>query len=192
MQRTMTYAELWRPTTQSRAIAYDTSMVLGGSLLIALCAQISFWLPFSPVPVTGQTLAVLLVGFLLGSRKGALSVLAYLTEGSLGLPFFAGGKAGFVALAGVTGGYLMGFVLAAFVVGWLAERGWDRHFWTSTLAMVIGTALIFAGGLAWLAAFVPSAKLLSLGFYPFLPGAAVKIALGAVMLPLGWKIGSRQ
>lgn len=185
----MVYADLLRPTLRRSALLYDAALVLGGSLFIALSAQIAVQLPFSPVPVTGQTLAVLLVGALLGSRRGALAVLAYIAEGLAGLPVFAGGAAGLARLAGPTGGYLIGFVVAAYVVGLLAERGWDRRFGTTVAAMTLGNGVIYAIGATWLAVFVGgAAQAWSLGVLPFLPGDALKIILAAVLLPGGWKL----
>ena len=189
----MTYADLLRPTSKLHARLYDVSLVLGGSLSIALLAQVAIPLPFTPVPITGQTLAVLLVGMLLGSRKGALSVVTYLAEGAMGLPFFAAGKAGASFLTGTTGGYLMGFVLAAFVVGWLAEKGWDRNIRQTTLAMILGTSIIFAAGVTWLSMIVGFQHAVVLGLLPFLGGAVVKIILASVLLPQGWKwMGKRS
>ncbi len=127
----MVCADIFRPSVRRYAGVYDAALILGASLLIALSARIAVPVPFSPAPITGQTLAVLLVGALLGSRRGALSVLAYLAEGAMGLPVFAGGGAGILWLLGPTGGYLFGFIAAAFVTGWLAERGWDRRFVTT-------------------------------------------------------------
>src|SRR5687768_13758188 len=121
----MTYADVLRPAERTRALAYDILLILGGSLLLALSAQIV--VQKVPVPITGQTFAVLLVGALLGSRRGGLSLLTYLLEGAAGLPFFAGGTGGIAKLTGPTGGYLIGFMVAAFAVGLLAERGWDRR-----------------------------------------------------------------
>lgn len=188
----LTYADLFRPQTKGSALTYDFGLVLGGSLLIALLAQIAIPLPGTPVPVTGQTLGVLLVGVLLGSRKGALSVLAYLAEGSLGLPFFAGGKAGAGLLIGATGGYLMGFALAAFAVGLLAERGWDRKVPTAVAAMVIGMLVIYTCGMVWLSTFVGFSKAFAAGVLPFLPGTALKIAIAAAVLPTAWRfLGKR-
>jgi biotin transport system substrate-specific component len=184
----MTYVDILRPSVKRQALLYDMFLVLAGSLLIALSARLAIRLPFSPVPITGQTMAVLLAGALLGSRRGALSVLAYLGEGMAGLPVFAGGAGGIAHLVGPTGGYLAGFVLAAFVVGRLAERGWDRHPVTTALAMLLGSAAIYASGLPWLAAFVGGERALVLGLYPFLAGDLLKLALAAALLPVGWKV----
>ena len=185
----MVYADLLRPSMRRSALLYDAALVLGGSLFIALSAQVAIQLPFSPVPITGQTLAVLLVGALLGSRRGALAVLAYIAEGLAGLPVFAGGAAGLARLFGPTGGYLVGFVAAAFLVGWLAERGWDRRFGTTIAAMTLGNVVIYSVGAVWLAVFVGGlSRAWSLGVLPFLPGDALKIVLAAVLLPGGWKL----
>lgn len=173
---------------------------LGFSLLIAVSAQISIPLPFTPVPITGQTLAVLLTGAVLGWRLGVLTLLAYLVEGMAGLPVFAGGMnawapsrfAGIPYLLGPTAGFLASFVLAAGLVGWLAERGWDRSVPRAALAMIAGQVVIYAGGLAWLARFVPAEGLLAAGLYPFLAGDALKIALAAVVLPGAWRLVGRH
>ncbi len=188
----MTYADVLRPTARSHAFLYDVVLVLSGSLFIALSAQFAIPLPFSPVPVTGQTLAVLMVGVLLGSRRGSLSVLTYLLQGALGLPVFAGGVAGLARLTGPTGGYLIGFVAAAYLVGWLAERGWDRHFETTLLAMVLGNVVIYTFGLLWLARFVGTEKVLALGLWPFVPGDLGKILLATASLPWGWRLLNRR
>lgn len=185
----MVYADLLRPTMRRSALLFDAALVLGASLVIALSAQVAIQLPFSPVPVTGQTMAVLLVGALLGSRRGALAVLAYIAQGLAGLPVFAGGAAGLARLFGPTGGYLVGFVAAAFLVGWLAERGWDRRFGTTLAAMTLGNLVIYGVGALWLAVFVGGlSRAWSLGVLPFLPGDALKIVLAAVLLPGGWKL----
>ncbi|MBI4758069.1 MAG: biotin transporter BioY [Chloroflexi bacterium] len=171
--------------------ARDFMLILVGSLVVALSARISVPLPFSPVPVTGQTFGVLLVGALLGSRRGALSLLAYLGEGALGLPVFAGGTGGLVRLAGPTGGYLVGFVAAAFLVGRLCERGWDQRLPTAGAAMLLGNAVIYLLGLPWLARFVGPDKVLALGLLPFIPGDLLKITLAALALPGGWALAHR-
>jgi biotin transport system substrate-specific component len=188
--RATTLAGVLRPATRWYALAYDATLVAGASLLIALSAQAIFRLPFSPVPVTGQTLAVVLVGALLGSHRGAASAAAYLLEGLLGWPVFAGGASGPAYVAGPTGGYLLGFIAAAYVTGWLAERAWDRHVLKTALAMLAGNVVIYACGLSWLAWFA-GAQTLKMGLLPFIAGDVVKIAAAAIMLPAGWRFVGR-
>lgn len=186
----MTFADLLQPSfiRIRHRLLYDVALIVGGSLFVALSARIAIPLPFSPVPITGQTLAVLLVGTLLGSRRGASSLLLYLLEGGLGLPVFAGGMSGLAYMVGPTGGYLIGFVCAAFAAGLLAEKKWDRRPQKSALAMLLGNLVIYVCGLSWLARFVGADKVLALGFYPFIPGDLMKLALATVLLPSGWKI----
>lgn len=162
------------------------------SAVIALGAQLEVVLPFSPVPLTGQTFGVLLAGILLGSRWGAAAVAAYLVEGLLGMPVFAGGAAGPVVFAGPTAGYLVGFLPAAFLTGALAERGWDRTPAKAAAAMLLGSSAIFAAGLLNLARFLPASQLLSAGLIPFLPGDVVKSALAAAALPAAWRFLGRR
>ena len=164
------------------------AVTLGGSLLILLAAQIRVLLPFSPVPVTGQTFAVLLLGALYGRRRGPATVATYITLGLLGLPVFAGGAAGMARLLGPTGGYLIGFVLAAWVVGMLSERGWDRKPSTTAASMIIGNVVIYIAGITWLSRFVGWEAVLGSGVLPFLAGDALKIALATVLLPTGWRM----
>jgi biotin transport system substrate-specific component len=173
-------------------VAREIVLVLGGALLIALAAQIRIALPFSPVPVTGQTFAVLLLGALYGRTRGVATVLAYLGLGAVGFPVFAGGAAGAARLVGPTAGYLAGFVAAAFVVGALAERGWDRRPWTTAAAMVVGSLVIYAAGVVWLSRFVGWDKVLATGVLPFLAGDAAKIVLATALLPVGWKVVRRS
>ena len=172
--------------------AREVALVLGGSLLIALSAQLQFVLPFSPVPISGQTFAVLLLAALYGSRRGLTTVVTYLTLGGVGLPVFAGGGLGVAKLLGPTGGYLVGFAVAAFIVGTLSERGWDRKPWTTAASMIIGNAIIYVGGIVWLSRFVGWQAVLGAGFYPFLVGDAFKIALATILLPAGWKFVGRS
>lgn len=177
-------------TSRIRANSWlvETTLILTGSLLIALSAQVAVPLAFSPVPVTGQTFAVLLIGALFGSRRGAATVIVYLIEGACGLPFFAERTGSAAILLGPTGGYLIGFVGAAYLTGWLAERGWDRGLFSTAAAMVLGNMVIYITGLAWLSSFVGLENVLALGLYPFVPGAIVKIALAAMLLPTAWKL----
>jgi biotin transport system substrate-specific component len=172
--------------------AFKIALVVGGSLLIAGLAQITVKLPFTPVPFSGQTLGVLVVGGALGATLGAASVLLYIAEGALGLPFFAEGESGFdrLGFAAATGGYLWAFLIAAFVVGWLAKRGWDRGIGSSIGAMLVGEVIIFTIGVTWLAAAVdvPATEALELGLYPFIVGDAIKLFLAAGALPLAWHL----
>ncbi|MGD0353082.1 MAG: biotin transporter BioY [Dehalococcoidia bacterium] len=167
-------------------LIWDAVLVVGFACLTAALAQISFWI--GPVPITGQTFAVLVTGALLGSRRGALSQLSYLAIGATGIPFWfaLGGPPGIARLVGPTGGYLIGFVAVAFVVGWLAERGWDRRVWTAALAMLAGESVLYVFGLLWLVHFVPVDKVLQVGLYPFVIGDLVKLAAAALILPSGW------
>jgi len=165
----------------------ELPLLLSFNLLLVASAYLSINLPFSLVPITGQTFGVLLVAMALGRMRGTAVVLAYLAEGAAGLPVFAGGKAGVAALMGPTGGYLLGFLAAAWIVGLLADRGWDRGYVKSILAMTLGTAVIFLCGLTQLALFVPGKMLLPMGLYPFLPGAVIKIAAASLLLPSIWK-----
>lgn len=169
-----------------RRAAREALLVLGASGLIALASQPEIPLPFTPVPLTLQTLAILLVGVTLGCRRGALAVLAYLGEGLSGLPVFAGGAAGPAHLVGPTGGYLVGFVAAAALAGLLAERRWDRRPHTTVAAMALGLGVIHLLGAAWLTAFVGFPSSLVQGVLPFLPGDVLKIAAAAAALPLAW------
>ncbi len=187
-----------RPLTMSdvlipgSSLVRDLGLVTAFSLINAAAAQVSIPLPFTPVPITGQTFTVLLTGALLGSRLGGLSLLLYLAEGAAGLPVFALGRSGPVTLLGPTAGYLLAFPVAAFVVGWLAERSWDRHVLTTALAMLAGNVIIYASGVPWLARFVDGfSEAMTLGMMPFLIGDAVKIVLAATLLPAGWQVVNR-
>jgi biotin transport system substrate-specific component len=191
-----TVAQLFRPTDRAKGLLYDIMLVLGASWFVALCAQIAIPMP-SGVPVTGQTFAVLLVGALLGSRRGAAALSVYLLQGAFGLPVFAHWTPFMPVL---TSGYIIGFIPAAYVVGWLAERGWDRNVLSTAAAMTIGTAIIFLFGLAWLFSLASTAMegapgtnaVLAAGLWPYLPGAAIKIALAMALLPAGWKLLGRR
>lgn len=170
----------------------DLTLVIGGSLLIAVAAQIRIALPFTPVPVTGQTFAVLLIGALLGARRGAAAAMTYLSLGIMGLPVFSAAPPGPAALVSPTAGYLAGFVAAAWVTGTLSERGWDRRPWTAAAAMMIGSLVIFSCGLLWLGRFTGWDNVLQTGLFPFIPGDVLKIALATAVLPAGWRfLGKR-
>lgn len=166
----------------------SAGLVIVFSLFIAACAQ--FAIHIGPIPITGQTFAVLLTGALLGSRLGAAAVIAYLIEGAIGLPFFAAGGAGLVRFLGPTGGYLVAFPAAAFITGAFAEHGWDKRYLTAVAAMAIGSVVIFLGGWAWYAVLTntPPVAAFKLAVAPFLLGDVIKIALGAAVLPTGWAL----
>jgi biotin transport system substrate-specific component len=189
---TQTMPTLFETLCPSSGLLHDSVSVVVASLFIAVCAQVNIPLPFTPVPLSGGTLGVLYAGALLGSRRGAAAVVLYLLEGSLGLPFFSGGAAGFVHLLGPTGGYLAGFPIGAFATGLLAERGWDRTPGRAFLAMLAGSLPIFALGLVGLSRFVPAQTLLAQGLWPFVPGDLLKSAMSAGLLPLGWKLLGRE
>ena len=167
----------------SRALA-EIAAVVGGSLLLALCAQIRIPLPFTPVPITGQTFAVLLLPVMLGGWRGPAAVALYLAQGLLGLPFFAGGSAGVAVLAGPSGGYLVGFLLAAVVIALLAgPRGGGRA--RLALALLAGNLAIYLCGVPWLARFVDGGMVaaLTLGMTPFLLGDAIKLLAALLLAP---------
>jgi biotin transport system substrate-specific component len=163
-------------------------LIVAGALLVALMAQVRIPLPFTPVPLTGQTFAVLLVGAALGARRGAASLSLYTLVGALGLPVFAGGAAGAAYAFGPTGGYLLGFIAAAYVTGLLAERGLERSLRTSLLPFLAGTLIIYALGASWLAVFVGPEAAIAKGILPFLPGDVIKLALAALALPAAWSL----
>jgi biotin transport system substrate-specific component len=168
-------------------------LVLAGSLLLTVSAKVQ--VPFYPVPMTLQTLVVLLIGVAFGWRMGFATVLAYLAQGAMGLPVFAGTPEkglGLLYMAGPTGGYLVGFALAAATTGWLAERGLDRSAIGTAIAMVAGNIVIYACGLVWLSTFVGMEKAVTFGMAPFLFGDLVKIALATVTLPMIWKFLNRH
>lgn len=161
------------------------------AVLTAAAAQLSFPLPFTPVPFTIQPMIVLVGAAALGSRLGALSQILYLTLGVAGLPVFAYSPElpqGFARLLGPSGGYLMAYPVAAFVTGLLAERGFDRRYLTSIVAMFVGLAIVFAGGVTWLWRIVGLDAALAAGLYPFVLVDVVKIVLAGVVLPTVWKI----
>jgi len=178
-----------------RSRVRDAIAVVGFALLTAVAAQITIPLGFTPVPLTGQTFAVLLAGGVLGSRRGGLSMLLYVALGAIGLPFYADGAVGWSVATGATAGYLVGFIVAAIVVGLMAEHGQDRKLSTSIPAFLAGTMIIYTFGAGWLAydlglpltadAGEPSA--ISLGVAPFLVGDVFKALLAGAMLPAAWR-----
>jgi biotin transport system substrate-specific component len=167
----------------------DAVLIVLGTLFVTLLAQVKIPLPFTPVPLTGQTLAVLLIGATLGARRGVASIVLYIALGAVGLPVFAGGASGLAYLAGATLGYLIGFVIAAYIIGLLAERGLERSVRTSVLPFLIGTVIIYVCGVAWLTFVLGSfSKALSAGLLPFLIGDAIKLLAASLVLPAAWKL----
>ena len=163
-------------------------LALVGTLALTVSAKTQ--IPFWPIPMTMQTFVVLVIGMAYGSRLGAATVALYLLQGALGLPVFAGTPEKGVGLAymmGPTGGYLLGFLVAAWVCGWLAERGFDRSPLKSLVAMSVGHVLIFVFGVAWLATFMGIEKAFMVGVAPFWAATIVKTLLGVATLPLAWK-----
>ena len=182
---------LFPDVSRARDIARDIFLVIGFAAITALCAQIS--IPVGIVPITGQTFGVLLTGALLGSKRGSLSMCTYVAMGATGMPFWftPGTSLGVARLVGPSGGYIIGFIIAAFAVGYLVEHRWDRRVWTMATAVLLGLACIYACGIAWLAHFVPAGILLKVGLINFLAGEAVKLALLAASLPGGWYLMKR-
>jgi biotin transport system substrate-specific component len=186
------------PRDRSARLALDIGVIVLGSLVVAAAAQLTIHLRF--VPITMQTLAVLLVGATLGSLRGGTAIALYLAEGAAGLPFFAEGKSGidFLILRDplhATGGYLWGFLLAAVLVGFLAERGWDRNLGSALGAMFLGNVAIYLVGLPWLAEAIGTSieEALPFGLYPFIIGDTIKLLLAAGALPVAWRlIGKRS
>lgn len=190
-----TYADILQPEAKSRALGYNSALILAGSWALALAAQVGFYIPPIPVPFTLQTFVVLLAGMLLGSKRGLACVMAYLVQGAAGLPFFKGGASGLSYMTGATFGYLIGFAFAAWLVGRLAERGWDRKPVTTLAALSLGAAAILIPGVVWLVAGLrlDLATAMVSGALIFIPGDALKIALAACLLPMGWRwIGKRS
>ncbi len=207
MQAQTTYRPLaltiFSPASTLQRYLVMAALVIGGSIFVALSAQVRIHLSFTPVPITGQTFAVLTVGGLLGARLGATSLLLYMAEGCYGILWgsqttgfkvFANGTLGWQVVSGPTGGYIIGFIVAAFVVGWLVEKnGFDRNPLTAAVALAIGNFVVYVPGLIWLdhsyQSNLPADKipnLLSTGLYPFILGDFAKLLLAASILPLGW------
>jgi biotin transport system substrate-specific component len=177
-----------------RVRARDAALVLAAAALTALCAQITFYLPGNPVPVTGQTFAVLLSGAALGANRGASAMLLYVLLGTVGLPVFADGNHGVDIVTGASGGYLIGFLAAGWVVGKLAEARFDRTPVKALPLFLVGSAIVYGIGVPWLAISADQSLgwALSNGFVDFIPGDLVKAAAAAGLLPLAWKLAGRR
>jgi biotin transport system substrate-specific component len=171
----------------------DALLVLAGTGLVAGAAQISVKLPFTPVPITGQTFAVVLVGGSLGAIRGTASLMLYLWLGVAGAPIYADQDSGWGVITGASGGYIVGFVLAAAITGFLAEHGWDKRVSSSIGAMLTGNVVVYLVGLPWLAVVLDTnlEQTLEYGLYPFVPGDTFKLYLAALALPAAWKVVRR-
>lgn len=189
MSTPMTLA-IGRPTLADklvkRSIATDIVLVAAGAALVAIAAQLV--VPLWPVPITGQTLAVLIVGSSLGAVRGAISMVLYAVIGILGLPVFSDGSHGIGVVFGPTGGYIIGFIFAAALTGWLAQRSWDHRILGAILSFLAGSAITFAIGLPWLALslHLTLQQTLAAGLYPFIVGGIVKALLAAGFIRLAW------
>jgi biotin transport system substrate-specific component len=167
-------------------------LVIAGALVVAVTAQV--YIPTVPVPFTGQTFGVLVVGGALGFRRAAASLALYVALGAIGLPIYSEGRGGLDVLTGVTGGYIIGFIVAAALVGKLAELGWDRHIGGSLGAMLLGSAVIYAFGVPWLAAVtgMSASEAVAAGMTPFLVWDAIKLVAAAGIFPIAWWIVARR
>lgn len=178
-----------------RSTTWTVALTVGCVLLTAAAAQVRIPLPFTPVPITGQTFAVLLSGAALGATWGGASQLLYVLLGALGLPFYAGGESGWEVVSGATGGYLIGFIVAAFVVGSLAERHQDRTVAAAVPAFLTGNLIIYAVGVPWLYyaadSITTGQAALAAGFTPFIAGDLIKVAIAGLLLPAAWKMTKR-
>lgn len=192
---------LVRPTLVDRVVtrtwASDIALVVAGTALVAVLAQVA--IPLWPVPVTGQTLAVLLVGAGLGAVRGAASLSLYALLGAVGLPIYSEASSGWSVLLGPTGGYIIGFIASAAIVGWAAERSWDRGWYKPIITFIGGSLVVFAFGLPWLAVSLGQLgfpndlqSVLVAGFYPFIIGGLVKAAIAAALLPALWAAAERS
>lgn len=172
-------------------VGVEAALVVGASAIIAIAAQIAIPVPFNPVPLTLQPLAVLIVGIALGSRRGAAAAALYLIEGLSGLPVFAQGHGGPLWLAGPTAGYLWSYPFAAFIAGWFSERGWGSNIARALCGMLAALGVIYAGGWSWLAVITGPRAAFNMGVAPFVIADIVKVAIGAAMLPYAERLVAR-
>ena len=190
MQGTLSLQWTHRTGIRQSAVT-SAALVLLGTAAVALLAQVRIPLPFTPVPITGQTLGVLFIAAVLGARLGTASLGLYLAGGLAGLPFFTGGASGLAHLTSPTGGFLAGFLAAALVVGALAERGWTRSWQKTAALFALGSLVIYVCGAAYLSIFTGLRQALLIGVLPFLPGDLLKAILAAALLPVAWKLTAR-
>ena len=191
MNRALTIPHTLHERLVRGRVAYDLLFILAGSALIAIAAQIAIPVSFSPVPLTMQPLAVLLVGVVLGSKRGAAAATLYLLEGASGLPVFSLGRGG-VWLVGPTAGYLLSYPFAAFVAGWFSERGWGGNVARAIAGMLVALGVIYLGGWSWLSVLTDARTAFATGVAPFIIPDVVKIALGAAMLPFAQRLIARE
>lgn len=181
-----------RPTDRARALALDGALVVAGATFVAALAQVE--VPLWPVPITGQTLAVVVVGAALGARRGAAALVTYLLAGLAGLPVFAGFTGTIAAVAKPTFGFVLGFIVAAFVAGWFAERAWDRKPLLAFVGFVAASAIPFVFGIPYMAFILNVvgggsfgiSEILAFGLWPFVVGGLIKAAIAAVLIPAAW------
>ncbi len=196
-ERGLTIADFLVPVRVGERVSprvRDAGLVLAGTALLILGSRIAVSVPGDPVPFTLQTLAVLLTGGALGQRRGALASALFVAVGVAGLPVFAESRGGLEVITGTTGGYLVGFIAAAALVGWLAELGWDRHLGGSVGMNLLGILAIYLVGVPWLAvtAAVPLGEAVRLGLLPFLAGDGVKLLVAAGAFPAAWWVVGRR
>ncbi|QKJ19584.1 biotin transporter BioY [Microbacterium hominis] len=185
------------PSSRTRALAVDAALVVTGALVVAAFAQVS--IPLWPVPITGQTLAVVVVGAALGARRGAAALTTYLLLGLAGLPVFAEFTGSVAAVAKPSFGFILGFIPAAFLAGWFAERAWDRKPWLAFLGFVAASAVPFLFGIPYMALILNVItggtftlwQLLEFGLFPFIVGGLIKAAMAAVLIPGAWALVRR-
>jgi biotin transport system substrate-specific component len=166
----------------SESLIKEIIYILSAILMMAALSRIT--IPLQPVPVTGQTLGVLLTGIILGRKRAVAAMITYLVMGIIGFPVFANGAFGLATLIGPTGGYLLGFIPAAYVMGYLGDKGWYKGIVTALLSLIIGHAIVFTTGLLWLTNFASWSNILAIGLVPFLPGAAIKTLVAFILIPV--------
>ena len=170
----------------------DALIILSGVVGMMLLSKLSFYLPFTPVPITAQSFGILLIGASFGMKRAFLSSLTYVGAGIFGLPVFSGGKFGLIAITGPTGGYIIGFIVAATIMGLFGDNQKDRKFISSILSFLVGHLIIFSFGLLWLLNFVPIEKVFISGLYPFIPGMVIKTLLAGIISPLIWNMLNKR
>jgi biotin transport system substrate-specific component len=183
-----------RPSDRSRSLAIDAALVVAGAALVAVLAQVE--VPLWPVPITGQTLGVIVAGAALGSRRGALALTTYLLAGLAGLPVFAGGAGGIAYVLAPSFGFVLGFILSAAVAGWFAERAWDRKPWLAFVGFVVASIMPFLIGVPYMAFILDAVmglgydfgQILAAGVTPFIVGGLIKAAIAAAVIPGAWAL----